>query len=102
MIHMGQTYSPMRELLALLKRGDIVTHMFAPPPNSILDDNGHVFPEVLAARRRGVWFDFGNGETGHISWDMVERSMKQGFGPTRSRPTGTRSRAPPGWSISRT
>ena len=35
MIHVGQNYSPMRSLLSLLKRGDIVTHMYAPPPNSI-------------------------------------------------------------------
>ena len=38
MIHMGQTMSPLPKLLALLKPGDIVTHMFAPPPNSIVDD----------------------------------------------------------------
>src|SRR5262249_21011519 len=54
MIHMGQSVSPMRAILALLKRGDIVTHMFAPPPNAIIDDNGRLFPDVLAARRRGV------------------------------------------------
>ena len=32
MIHMGQTSSPLPTLLSPLKRGDIVTHMFAPPP----------------------------------------------------------------------
>ena len=52
MIHVGQNYSPMRAILALLKRGDIVTHLFAPPPNSIIDDSGHILPEALAARRR--------------------------------------------------
>ena len=64
MIHMGQTASPLSKLLPLLKRGDIVTHMFAPPPNGILDDAGRILPEVLAARRRGVWFDVGNGSLG--------------------------------------
>src|SRR5262249_62120329 len=48
MIHMGQSVSPMRAILALLKRGDIVTHMFAPPPNAIIDDTGRLFPTVLA------------------------------------------------------
>jgi dihydroorotase len=81
MIHMGQTISPLPKLLALLKRGDIVTHMFAPPPNSIIDDGGRILPEVLAARRRGVWFDVGNGVTGHMRWDVVETIMKQGFAP---------------------
>ena len=81
MIHMGQTISPLPKLVDLLKRGDIVTHMFAPPPNSIIDDSGHILPEVLAARRRGVWFDVGNGQTGHMRWDTVGAIMKAGFWP---------------------
>ena len=49
MIHMGQTVSAAAEAAAdLLKRGDIVTHMFAPPPNGIIDDSGRILPEVLA------------------------------------------------------
>ena len=81
MIHMGQTASPLSKLLPLLKRGDIVTHMFAPPPNGILDDAGRILPEVLAARRRGVWFDVGNGVAGHLRWDIVEKVMRAGFWP---------------------
>jgi dihydroorotase len=81
MIHMGQTASPLSKLLPLLKRGDIVTHMFAPPPNGILDDAGRILPEVLAARRRGVWFDVGNGVVGHLRWDVVEQVMRAGFWP---------------------
>ena len=81
MIHMGQTRSPLSRLFDRLKPGDIVTHMFAPPPNSIIDDNGRILPEVLAARRRGVWFDVGNGPTGHMRWDVIERIMQAGFWP---------------------
>jgi dihydroorotase len=81
MIHMGQTISPLPKLFALLRRGDIVTHMFAPPPNSIIDDNGRILAEVLAARRRGVWFDVGNGVNGHLRWDVVEAVVKQKFWP---------------------
>jgi dihydroorotase len=81
MIHMGQTMSPLPRLFPLLKRGDVVTHMFAPPPNSIIDENGRVLPEVAAARRRGVWFDVGNGVTGHMRWDVVDKIMKAGFWP---------------------
>jgi dihydroorotase len=96
MIHMGQTMSPLPRLFDVLKRGDIVTHMFAPPPNSIVDDTGHILPAVLAARRRGVWFDVGNGQTGHMRWDTVATIMKTGFWPdtfstdwsTNSRQTG--------------
>jgi dihydroorotase len=81
MIHMGQTHSPMPKILALLKRGDLVSHMYAPDPNSILDQNGRLFPEVLEARRRGVWFDVANGRRGHIRWDVAERALDQGFVP---------------------
>ena len=81
MIHMGQSRSPLPRLVDQLKRGDIVTHMFAPPPNAVIDDNGRILPEVLAARRRGVWFDVGNGRTGHMRWDVVERIMQTGFWP---------------------
>ena len=81
MIHMGQTITPLPKLIALLKSGDIVTHMFAPPPNSIIDDAGHILPEVMAARRRGVRFDLGNGRTGHLRWDIADRVLKAGFPP---------------------
>lgn len=81
MIHMGQTVSPLARLFPLLKPGDVVTHMFAPPPNSIIDDNGQILPEVMAARRRGVKFDLGNGRTGHLRWDIAERVLKAGFLP---------------------
>lgn len=81
MAHVGQNHSPMRAILPLLKRGDIVTHMYAPPPHAILDEDGQLFPEVAAARRRGVIFDFGNGRFGHFTWEMIERSVEQGFWP---------------------
>lgn len=81
MIHMGQTMTPLPKLLALLKPGDIVTHMFAPPPNSIIDDAGQILPEVKAARRRGVRFDLGNGRIGHLRWDIAERVLQAGFLP---------------------
>jgi dihydroorotase len=81
MIHMGQTVSPLPKLLAILKPGDIVTHVFAPPPNSITDDAGQILPVVMAARRRGVRFDLGNGRTGHLRWDIAENALKAGFLP---------------------
>jgi dihydroorotase len=81
MIHVGQSFSPIRAILALLKRGDIVTHMYAPAPNGILDDRGRLIPDVTAARRRGVVFDFGNGVADHFNWDVVERATRQGFWP---------------------
>ena len=81
MIHIGQSVSPIRAILPLLKRGDIVTHMYAPAPNGILDEKGRLFADVMAARRRGVIFDFGNGVLDHFDWATVERATAQGFWP---------------------
>jgi dihydroorotase len=81
MVHMGQSASPLPPLMNLLKEGDIVTHLFAPPPNAIVDEKGRILPEVLAARRRGVWFDVGNGRTGHMRWDTIDAIMNAGFWP---------------------
>jgi dihydroorotase len=61
----------------------------------MLDDNGKMIPEALAARKRGVWFDVANGR-GHVRWDMVDGELKERFlpdtistdGNTTSRTTG--------------
>jgi dihydroorotase len=81
MIHMGQTVSPLPKILELLKRGDVVTHLYAPDQNGIFDSNGRLLKEVADARRRGVWFDFGNGRAAHVTWDLAERGVQQGFPP---------------------
>jgi dihydroorotase len=81
MIHMGDTASPLPDLLKMLKRGDIVAHMYAPTPHGILDDKGHLLPEVRAARNRGIRFDFSNGLNEHWNWDVAEKAYKQGFPP---------------------
>ena len=49
MIHIGDTASPLPQILALLRPGDIVTHLYA-PTQGILDSQGRVLPEVRAAR----------------------------------------------------
>jgi dihydroorotase len=81
MIHMGDTATPLPQLLAMMRPGDVVSHMYAPTANGILDASGKLLPEVIAARKRGVRFDFGNGLNEHWAWDVAEKAMKQGFPP---------------------
>ena len=81
MVHVGDTASPLPAILALLKTGDIVTHVYSPPPHGIFDENGNVLPEVAAARRRGIRFDIGNGRMGHITWGVAEQALRQKFLP---------------------
>ncbi len=97
MIHMGQSATPMGTLIKLLKPGDIVTHMFAPPPNAILDTDGRIFPEILEARRRGIWFDVANGRIDHLRWDTLDAIMAAGFWPDTTSTDGfSTSRSAPG------
>lgn len=81
MVHVGQTMSPLPAILELLRPGDIVTHVYAPPPNGMLDSNGRVLPEVREARRRGIRFDVGNGRNGHLTWEVAERAIQQDLLP---------------------
>jgi dihydroorotase len=75
------------ELLAILKRGDILAHPFNPPsPNSsnLFGADGpqadKVLPQILALKDRGIWVDVQLGTT-HHSWDVSEKAMKQGWYP---------------------
>jgi dihydroorotase len=81
MLHIGNTRSTVPTIVARLNPGDIVTHMYSPPPNTIFDSNGKVFPEVRAARRRGILFDIGHGLNGHFTWELAERALQQDFLP---------------------
>ena len=75
MIHMGQTVSPLSDIFALLKPGDIATHIYAPAPNGIFDESGKLLPAVVDARKRGVRFDLGHGRVDHFSWASIQQAM---------------------------
>jgi dihydroorotase len=81
MLHIGDTAHTLPEILALLRPGDIVTHLYAPTPNGILNAEGQLLPEVVAARQNGIRFDFGNGLNEHWNWEVAERAAAQGFLP---------------------
>jgi dihydroorotase len=87
MIHIGDTASPLPRILALLRAGDIVTHLYAPGAHGIFDERGRILPEVRAARHRGVLFDFGNGRNGHWTWETAQSALRKDFRPIRSRVT---------------
>ena len=80
MIHIGYSYTPLPKLLALMKKGDVVTHSFNGRPNGIVDSSGKLLPEVIEARNRGVLFDVGHG-SGSFSFDTMEECLKQNFLP---------------------
>jgi len=72
------------ELLALLKPGDVLSHPFNRIPGRTieaqsLDESGKVWPQILAARARGIFIDLGHGS--HFQWKVAEQAMRQGFLP---------------------
>ncbi len=80
MIHIGGSFTPLPELLAYLKPGDVVTHSFNAHPHGLLDGEGKVIAAVAEARQRGVLFDVGHG-AGSFSFDVMKRCMDQNFLP---------------------
>lgn len=76
MAHIGGTVSPLRDILAMLKKGDVVTHSFRGSPGGILDDRGRVLPEVRKAVESGVHLDIGHG-AGSFSFDVAEKALRQ-------------------------
>jgi dihydroorotase len=78
--HIGGSYTPLQDFLALMKDRDIVTHIYNPRPNSVLDENGKLLPEVVEARKRGVLFDVGHGRT-NFSYRIAEKCLGQGLIP---------------------
>jgi dihydroorotase len=74
------------ELLAMLKRGDVLAHPFNPPsPNSSNLFGGDtqadkVLPQILGLKDRGIWTD-GQLATTHHSWEISEKAVKQGWFP---------------------
>ena len=75
------------ELLALLKKGDILAHPFNPPESTQANLFGadkqqadKILPQILALKERGIWTDVQLGTT-HHSWAVAEKAMAQGFVP---------------------
>jgi dihydroorotase len=76
MVHIGGSYSPLKDILAELKKGDVITHSFRGGDGGILDNSGRVLPEVHSALARGVHLDIGHG-AGSFSFDTAEKALKQ-------------------------
>jgi dihydroorotase len=71
------------DLIALLKRGDILTHPYNPATpnqsNLIGGETGKILPIVHTLKDRGIWTDFSHG--GHLAWPVAEAAAKEGWFP---------------------
>ena len=82
MVHVSGIDAPLKEVVSRLQAGDIVTHCFAARRSgyNILDDDGHVLPEIRDARDRGILFDIGHG-SGSFDFDTGRAALDGGFPP---------------------
>jgi dihydroorotase len=69
----------LRDQLARLRPGDVVTYCFSDCPEGLLDGD-RVRADVWGARERGILFDVGHG-MGSFSFRVAERAIAQGFLP---------------------
>jgi len=80
MAHLDNPPPSRLEVLARLRRGDVLTHCFRPFPNAPVQQDGRIREEVLEARRRGVIFDIGHG-SGSFGFRTAEAMLAAGFPP---------------------
>ena len=81
MVHPQDAWcTSLDDILAVMNKGDILTHCFHGMACGILND-GRIRDSVYDAIERGVIFDVGHG-SGSFSWGVVETAMKQGVMPT--------------------
>jgi dihydroorotase len=76
MVHIGDSHSPVQQILDGLGKGDVLTHTYHGNAEGILDDSGRVLPEVRKAVARGVNLDVGHG-AGSFSFDVCEKALAQ-------------------------
>jgi dihydroorotase len=84
-LHIGDFMVPPREvttprLFDFLEAGDIATHCYTSSYGGYLDAEGRVYPQALAAVRRGVLIDVAMGSF-NFAFDVAEKGMAQGLLP---------------------
>lgn len=93
MIHLGACFSEIGvpgiaesvepytvEVLRLLEKGDIITHIYTPKAGGMIKFDGTVLPEFKEAMERGVLLDIGHGGT-NFSVEIAKIGIAQGILP---------------------
>lgn len=90
-IHLGQLWPSLeegpvpdadeliRELVPIMKPGDVLAHPFTRHPGGFVSKEGEVHPIVFEAIARGVRVDVGHGS--HFSFEVAKRVLDAGVRP---------------------
>lgn len=79
-VHITNPVMDLEEIGNILRKGDVICHVYQGKGETILDANGNVRKGILRAREKGVVFDACNGCN---NYDLVvcRKAMDQGFWP---------------------
>jgi dihydroorotase len=89
-VHLGQMWATkdhmvmdaddlVRQLMPLMKAGDVLAHPFTRHPGGFINAEGKVHPFVWEAIKRGVHVDVGHGS--HFSFSMARKALGAGIVP---------------------
>lgn len=76
MVHFGIPPPFLRDILPYLEKGDILTHIFRPEPNSVIP----YINEVKELKKKGVIIDVGHGK-GSFSFNSAKIALEEGLLP---------------------
>ena len=95
MVHVGDTETPLEDLTATLRPGDLVTHAFHGNVHGILDDVGRVLDGITEAQRRGWYSTLATGPVASPSTSRRRRCPTGSFRATSAATsTSTTSKGP--------
>ena len=80
MVHVTDPPVPLSQMLALLERGDVVSHFLHGRGMGILDADRRIYASVREAREKGILFDVGHGRN-HLNFAVARQALDEGFLP---------------------
>lgn len=79
-VHTTNPPCEIDDLAALLRNGDIFTHMYHGTGSNIIADDGTIRKGILDARERGVLFDTADARV-HFTFHVARTALNNGFQP---------------------
>lgn len=80
MVHIGNAPPELKDVLNLLDKGDIVTHIYHGKQGGLFNPDGTVLKEALDAYERGVLFDVGHG-TSSFNFKVAQKAFSLDIKP---------------------
>lgn len=77
-VHIGNKPPKLTDVLNLLDKGDVVTHIFHGKPGGCLDTQEDILPELQEALNRGIYLDLGHG-TESCSFFRIKQARERGL-----------------------